>query len=307
MEEQIEKLKKENTESMKRVRHLKNTHLVNAKELEVLNLNKKYPTQINTYTDEIKSLVVKKHDYFERLNKNKKSLKNLRDILNKVENSYNDLIGKIPKSERNNTEGLISMINDLLKSLKEDLCVDEKDFLEKMKFKDLGHLPAGVNEKKTHRASTLPKIKKQEPLVLPTVRNTKQSPKRIGLNSNKGIFNKYEYLVSKDKTIKPHYLIQGRSKEKLIEEKDDDSMESDILKCDYENTYDNDYLKILKKSEQLQDRNKKIEKHIKESDKLYEKKLKDIQSTIEHNANKLKSIRQVYVTNSSKMNFSLRR
>jgi hypothetical protein len=79
----------------------------------------------------------------------------------------------------------------------------------------------------------------------------------------------------------------------MIEEKsDNESMESDILKYDYNNTYDTDFQKILNKNDQLIERNKKIEKHMKESYKLYEKKIKDIQSTIEHNAKKLKSIRQ---------------
>lgn len=294
MEDQIEKLKKENIESLKRVKHFKNLHLVNAKELEALNLNKKYPAQINTHTDEIKSLVVKKHEYFEKLNKNKKSLKNLKDILIKVEKNYLDMLIKIPKSDRSGNESLINIINDLLKSLKDDLLVEEKDFLEKMQIKDLAHLPTGINDKKAYRVS-IPKIQNAQPIILPTLK-TKQSPIRVVslTANNKGIFNKYEYLASKDKTVKPHYMIQGRSKEKVLEEKSDDiSLESENLKYDYENTHDTDYQKILKKSEQLQERNKKIEKHIKESEKLYEKKLKDIQCTIEHNAKKLKIIRQV--------------
>ena len=84
MEEQISKFKKENAELAKRVRSLKNIQVMQSKELEVCNINKKYPYKISSRTEEIKNLVAKKHEYFDKINKNKKSLANLKKYLTRI-------------------------------------------------------------------------------------------------------------------------------------------------------------------------------------------------------------------------------
>jgi hypothetical protein len=62
---------------------------------------------------------------------------------------------------------------------------------------------------------------------------------------------------------------------------------------DYENTFNSDYINLQQKETQLQRVNRKMDKNHRETEKLYEKKFKDIQNTIEHNQKKLKIMQQV--------------
>lgn len=67
------------------------------------------------------------------------------------------------------------------------------------------------------------------------------------------------------------------------------------LNLDYEQTHNIDYLNLQKKEEQLIKINNKLEKNIREIEKLYDKKFNDIQKVIEQNQNKLKIIQQVKI------------
>jgi len=67
------------------------------------------------------------------------------------------------------------------------------------------------------------------------------------------------------------------------------------LNLDYEHTHNIDYHNLQKKEDQLIKINGKLEKNIREIEKLYEKKFQDIQKVIEQNQNKLKIIQQVKI------------
>lgn len=77
---------------------------------------------------------------------------------------------------------------------------------------------------------------------------------------------------------------------------------------DYEATFNSDYLNLEKKEKQLERVNRKMDKNHRETEKLFEKKFRDIQNTIEHNQKKLKIMQQVnfiiiiFIINYSKMN-----
>lgn len=62
---------------------------------------------------------------------------------------------------------------------------------------------------------------------------------------------------------------------------------------DYEATFNSDYLNLEKKEKTLERVNRKMDKNYRETEKLFEKKFKDIQNTIEHNQKKLKIMQQV--------------
>jgi hypothetical protein len=62
---------------------------------------------------------------------------------------------------------------------------------------------------------------------------------------------------------------------------------------DYEQTLNVDYYNLQKKEEQLSKIKAKLEKNIREIEKLYDKKFHDIQKVIEQNQNKLKIVQQV--------------
>jgi len=62
---------------------------------------------------------------------------------------------------------------------------------------------------------------------------------------------------------------------------------------DYDQTSEFEYKKILKKTEHLMILKEKVEKGLKEKEKIYEKKFRDIESTIKENQKKLGVFKQV--------------
>ena len=65
------------------------------------------------------------------------------------------------------------------------------------------------------------------------------------------------------------------------------------MTSDYENTKNNDFSRLLKKRLQLEKINEKLEKNLKEVEKIFDKKYKDLNNTTEHNQKKLHLIRKV--------------
>jgi hypothetical protein len=65
------------------------------------------------------------------------------------------------------------------------------------------------------------------------------------------------------------------------------------LNLDFEQTHNIDFHNLHKKEEQLIKINSKLEKNIREIEKLYDKKFLDIQKVIEQNQYKLKITQQV--------------
>jgi len=73
----------------------------------------------------------------------------------------------------------------------------------------------------------------------------------------------------------------------------DPILEYEDLKPDYDNTSEIEFKKILRKTEHLMILKEKIEKGLKEKDRVYEKKFKDIENTILDNQKKLSVFKQV--------------
>lgn len=65
------------------------------------------------------------------------------------------------------------------------------------------------------------------------------------------------------------------------------------LNLDYEQTFNYEFQNLQNKNDQFKKINYTLIKNMKETEKLYDKKYKDLQNTIEHNQNKLKIIQQV--------------
>ena len=356
MELQINKIRRDNLEYAKKIRTLKNSQVIQSKELEVCNIHKKYPYQINVYTEEIKNLVAKKHEYFNKICNDKKSVLNLQNYLTKIIKTFTETINKAKynKTDKNN-EAMLKIIEENINFLKEQMIGNDDEILERANTANLQNYPGNniitpitnilnnnnflikgaksVSSKVQASRSKSPTNKYILPAIVPhratnIEDNEKElahfpstSPKRI----YKGIFNKYEYLHSKGRNSLPHYMsIGNNSKDKLgenlrtnkksstnklkslqhepieeisqeqsnLEEAKDDV---DFLNIDYENTFDPDYKNLLKKKDQLFRTSLKVEKNVKENEKLYDKKFKDLKNTIEHNQKKLKIMQQVYI------------
>jgi hypothetical protein len=306
MEDQIEKLKKENSENSKKVRVLKNTQILQSKELEVCSVNKKYPQKISEYTEEVKKLVAKKHEYFGKLTSNKKSIINLKIYLGRVNKHFMDIMSN-PKYKNEITgKSIETEINKIF----EELSGTEEEILERINGMSVQGISGGQNnnillkaqfKKNTHLTTRkiLENKKSQSPSHLPEINNNKKLKSKIRISSNspgyRGIFNKYEYLSTRERTsgsIQKKSSLPAKIDNSDIDYTDELYNDEEIISLDYENTYESDYSNLFKKREQLEKINSKLEKNIKEVEKLFEKKFKDLTNSIEHNQKKLKLMKQ---------------
>lgn len=294
MEEQIDLIKKENLDLTKKVRNLKNTQIMQSKELEVCNKNKKYPQKINSQTEEVKNLVAKKHEYFSKLNNNKKSLSNMKVYLQRVSKMFKDVLSN-PKFNNKSNESSIRQVEQDLGWISEELKGTDDEILDKihnplsnpLNMYRQGNLLLNKGIKNSP-ISDLIKIKHKSPspnkVILPKIIsnvNRSKSKGKYGTYNTSNTSNKYprknEYNFN-----------EGHSNSEILNEE---------ISYEYENTYDSDYHNLLKKREQFEKINFKIEKNMKEIEKLYDKKFKDLNNTIEHNQKKLKLMQQVSVIN----------
>jgi len=132
MEEQIAKLRKENIEQSNKLKKLKNMQYTQGKELETNNLLKKFPNQINAYTDEIKNLVSKKQEYLTKIFNNKKSLSNLKNILTNISKNYDKIINGKSFQRTADNIALMQSIEESIENLKKDLQMPEEELIEKI-------------------------------------------------------------------------------------------------------------------------------------------------------------------------------
>lgn len=310
IELKLDSMKLENAELVKKIRELRNKNSIQSKELEICSDNKVHPKKILSYTNEIKSLSSKKHEYHIKLSSNKKSLGNTLKELKKLEDLYYSFLSE------ETTETVAKRISEWLTMIKSDLDGTENEILNRAEQCSSKVLYAMEKERKRN---------KEMQVILPMVNSDQRarssSPKTkdhglIQKNNNatnqkesqpyKGIFNKFIYLKPKKKV--PHYMTnssQGRREKE--EMKNENLFITEILEYDYDNTTNADYRELLNKKEIFVDINQRIEKSIKEVEKLSDKKLKDISRTIDSNARRLNSLQQqnnflqLEITNLSKI------
>jgi hypothetical protein len=263
-------------------------------------------------TEEIKNLISKKHDYYNKLSGNKRSLENLRTFLENVKTLYY-------KHKQMNTLDEISSkeVESCFEILHNELDGNEEEIFKKINsnilvIRDLFHNRKKDrklrNEQERFNKDASPETKAQlspKGVIFPKI---PERPRLKSMNKQRvkendiGIFNKYEYFNVKGKSPlkkdKPE-TSYGKSNKpmqniKLIvnEEKktiNDEEIELElVLTCDYENTSNENYLILFNKKEQLDKMNKNILKNIKENEKIYEKKIKESEKTLETNRNRLK-------------------
>ena len=240
-EGEIDSLRKENSDINSKIKILKDNNLENAKKIEGLKDNKKFNNKIKSYSEEIKSLGNKKHEYFTKINLNKRSLDNVireKDVLLKL---YNANI------KEDSDEIIVSKINFWLDLIKSDLEGNQDEIIEKAETDN-----SKVIKEIDKRVS---KNNNKNPLYLPSLninnnieraRSSSNEKREINNNINninisqnihKGIFSKYSILKERTKTKNlPRYM----------QYKTEDNKIGDINN-DYENTNDNDYRELLNK------------------------------------------------------------
>ncbi len=285
-EGEIDSLRKENSDINSKIKILKDNNLENAKKIEGLKDNKKFNNKIKSYSEEIKSLVNKKHEYFIKINLNKRSLDNVireKDVLLKL---YNANI------KEDSDEIIVSKINFWLDLIKSDLEGNQDEIIEKAETDN-----SKVIKEIDKRVS---KNNNKNPLYLPSLninnnieraRSSSNEKREINNNINninisqnihKGIFSKYSILKERTKTKNlPRYM----------QYKTEDNKIGDINN-DYENTSDNDYRELLNKKNEYVNMINRLEETIKEVQKTSSRKNKSVFNTVNDNSKKLSSLKQ---------------
>ena len=280
-EGEIDSLRKENSDINSKIKILKDNNLENAKKIEGLKDNKKFNNKIKSYSEEIKSLGNKKHEYFTKINLNKRSLDNVireKDVLLKL---YNANI------KEDSDEIIVSKINFWLDLIKSDLEGNQDEIIEKAETDN-----SKVIKEIDKRVS---KNNNKNPLYLPSLninnnieraRSSSNEKREINNNINninisqnihKGIFSKYSILKERTKTKNlPRYM----------QYKTEDNKIGDINN-DYENTNDNDYRELLNKKNEYVNMINRLEETIKEVQKTSSRKNKNVFNTVNDNSKKL--------------------
>ena len=291
-EEQIDLIKKENLEMNIKIKELKDKNVVSTKELNVCANNKKFPLKIKGYTDDVKSLASKKHDYYTKLNMNKRSLDNLIKEKGILEKLY-DINLKNCKNEN-----FISRINFWFNLIKNDLNGSLEEIMERIETNNSKFI------EEIDRRNLLKTKNNKNPLYLPLIndginRARSSSPKKKSETLNKydnnnkkqyqGIFNKYSIL--KENNLDRNYMKKSLRKNNSITIKEENKIDLEIMN-DYFSTTDDEYRDLLGRKDQFIETNSRLENNIKEVQKTSLKKLKNISRSISDNAIRLNSLKQ---------------
>ena len=291
-EEQIDLIKKENLEMNIKIKELKDKNVVSTKELNVCANNKKFPLKIKGYTDDVKSLASKKHDYYTKLNMNKRSLDNLIKEKGILEKLY-DINLKNCKNEN-----FISRINFWFNLIKNDLNGSLEEIMERIETNNSKFI------EEIDRRNLLKTKNNKNPLYLPLIneginRARSSSPKKKSETLNKydnnnkkqyqGIFNKYSIL--KENNLDKNYMKKSLRKNNSITIKEENKIDLEIMN-DYFSTTDDEYRDLLGRKDQFIETNSRLENNIKEVQKTSSKKLKNISRSISDNAIRLNSLKQ---------------
>ena len=297
-EEQIDHIKKENLNLLDKIKELNKKNLINSLELKTFNDNKKYPLKIKNFNDDVKSFSSQKHDYYTKLNMNKRSLDNLikeKDVLKKL---YNKNI------KEDSDKNLVSQINYWLNLINQDLEGKQDEIFERVEK----NKSKTVNEIDKRKSNKLKIVK--NPLYLPilTERSNKENktrnPTTIPVNKSanfsnqtkkyQGIFNKYSLL--KDNNNHNYNNNKSNNVFKIIPnlkkniQNDLNSLSN--INNDYYNTTDHEYRELLEKKKSLVTINSRIENRLKDISKLSIDKLQKISRNINDNARRLESLNQ---------------
>ena len=256
--------------------------------------NKKYPLKIKGYTDDVKSFANIKHDYYNKLNMNKRSLDNLIKEKEILERLYNANI----KSDTN--ENFVSKLNFWFDLIKNDLNGTREEIMERIDNNE-SKLVKEIDKRNLQRSKT-----NKNSLYLPIInentnlnRAQSTSPKKyknksITLSNSKkqyqGIFNKYSFLKDNKNTNLKNESISVRKSLNSKEELKIDLL--DEISNDYDTTTEDDYRDLLGRKEQFIETNSRLENNIKEIQKTSLRKLKNISRSIDDNARRLNSLQQ---------------
>ena len=283
----IEEKKSVNNQLNKKIIELKSESRMGGKKLEAYSGNVKYPQDINNLINQLKTLAKKKADYFSKFNKNKKTLVICQKELENLKKVY--------EAQKKNNNYFNAKIEEEINRLNEDLAGNEEDIYNKVESKKAFIIKKQIHQEKVNSVfkisstgdSNKLKIKKGssfDPLIQKAIRyDVKSGYQKRRIN-----------IVAKMKSPTGKTYEKSSTKESVnINKKEKDILdEDDFSHINYDSLTEYEYRELLTKKEYFNDVTVKLEKSIKEADKMYARRIKEIKITLDDNMKKLENRKQ---------------
>ena len=274
IEKRLDKIKSENNDLLKQITKLKTKSILEEKKLKNYNSNGKYLTDINKIANELKTLETKKHEYYKKYINNYKLIDTCIKEFENLEKFY--LNQKQTKNYFN------AKIEEEINRLKEDLTPNKEEIIKKVE-NDTSFIIRKIihNEKIRENIFKTPIPYKVNDI------NKLKIKKRSSLDISKVKLNRTNYsgkdrkinIIAKDSKVNKSQLNGNINKEKK-------DIEINI-NINYDELKDFEYKEMLNKKEYFYDIITKLEKSIKESQKMYQRKIRDMNIVIEKNERQL--------------------
>ena len=279
----IEEKKNDNNNLNKKISELKQTSQLRRKKLEAYSENVKYPQDINNLSNQLKTLLKKKADYFSKLNKEIKTLSICKKELETLENFYDK-----KKKEKN---FMNPKIEEDIRRLKEDLTGNESEIYNKVQNDEAFIIKKQIHQEKMNNIFKTPVITKpQDAKKMKLKKGTSLEPltmKAIRYDVRSGYNSRRMNIVAKNKSPGQNTYEKNNTSNTNALKKDNILEEEDLSNINYNNLTDFEYRELLTKKEHCYDVTQRLEKSIKEAAKMYTRKIKEIKITLSENSKKL--------------------
>ena len=269
IEKRLDKLKSENNDLFKQITRLKTQSRLDEKKLKNYSNNGKILTDINKISNELKTLESKKHEYFKKYSGNYKLIDNCIKEFENLEKFYLNL--------KKNKNYFNAKIEEEINRLKEDLTPNKEEIIKRIE-----NDTSFIIRKMLHNEKIRENIMKT-PITYKPDDSQKMKLKRK--NSLKLARTNYS---GKNRKINIYAKDTKEAKEQnqLIMKKEKSELDiNNDIKYDELNEYE--YREMLNKKEHFYDILNKLENSIKESLKMYQRKIKDMNMMVEVSERKL--------------------
>ena len=281
----IEEKKSDNFALNKKIIKLKETSQVEGKKLAKYSENVKYPQDINNLTNQLKTLSKKKADYFSKLNKNKKTLVTCQKELQNLENVY--------KTQKEKNKYFNARVEEEINRLKEDLTGNEEEIYSKVEYEKTFIQKKQVHQEKVNSVFNVKSFSKaSDTKKLKFKKGTSLEPlninrKAIRYDVRSGYNTRRMNIIAKNKSPMEIGAERNKTKENINSIKEKDILEEDYSGINYNSLTDFEYRELLTKKEHYYDVTSRLEKSIKEAQKMYTRKIKELTMVYDDNSKKL--------------------
>ena len=272
-----------------------------------------FPNIVKMKSDEIRSLTVQKHDYFNKIKNSIKSLENVKKEIKHLE----EILKK--QEEKDKNEKLNNKINFWIKILNDDLSGNAEENISKI-IKNESNFIKEINkiELKNKNIKIKPRNSSFDEIIddkgtnlnasfretnIPYINSMNMNRKNNLLDSkssHKGIFSKFNYLKlsphpsspNKNRSNNAEEIKMSQYKETKETHEDSEINKEDIIKQDYEETTDNEYRELIEKKSQYLETNMRLEKNIREIKRTKKAKMMNVYNTVQENNKKLDALKE---------------